>query len=135
MDQAELDEVLQIAMDYFRSQTSSEEEAMKMMAAMAKTIEDQGAKLVHIGNYLFLILVRGKAYVEVHTIGDQSNPRELVQSFELLAKYLKGIGAALAFTYSPDKKFLRLAKLISLDVQTYEVNVEGQKMNVFMVRL
>ena len=135
MEQAELDEVLQIAMDYFRSQTSSEEEAMKMMAAMAKTIEDQGAKLVHIGKYLFLILVRGKGYVEVHTIGNQNNPRELVQSFELLAKYLKSIGAVLAFTYSPDKKFLRLAKLISLDVQTYEVNVEGQKMNVFMVRL
>jgi hypothetical protein len=135
MDQAELDEVLRIAMDYFRSQTSSEEEAQKMLGELAKTVEDPGAKLVHLGNYLFLVMVRGKEYVEIHTIGDESNPRELIKNFELLAAYLKNIGVKVAYTYSPDKKFLRLAKLTNLKVQNYESTVDGKKMNVFMVEL
>jgi hypothetical protein len=135
MEQAELDEVLQIAMDYFRSQTSSEEEAMKMLGALAKTVEDRGAKLVHIGNYLFLVLVRGKGYVEFHTIGDQSNPKEFVKTLEMLAEYFKNIGVQVAYTYTPDNKFKRLLKFVNLKVQTYETEVEGQKMNVFMVEL
>ena len=135
MDQAELDEVLRIAMDYFRSQTSSEEEAMKMLGALAKTVEDRGSKLVHLGNYLFLVLVRGKGYVEFHTIGDHNNPKEFVKTLEMLADYFRNIGVKVAYTYTPDNKFKRLLKFVNLKVQTYETEVEGQKMNVFMVEL
>ena len=38
-----------------------------MMASLAKIVEEDGAKLVHLGNVLFLVLVRGKGVVEVHT--------------------------------------------------------------------
>ena len=135
MDEAELQEVMRIATDYFRKQASSEEEVQKMLGALAKMVEDQGEKLVHLGNYLFLVVVRGKEYVEIHTIGDESNPRDLVKNFELLAGYLKNIGVKVAYTYSPDKKFLRLAKLTNLDIQNYEVEIDGKKMHVFMVSL
>lgn len=135
MDEAELEEVLRIAMEYFRSQTSSEKEAQKMMGVLATTVQEQGAKLVHLGNYLFLVLVRGKGYVEFHTIGDQSNPRELVKNIELLASYLKNIGVTVAYTYSPDKKFLRLAKLLNLKVHNYETNIDGKKTYVFLAEL
>ena len=135
MDPAELEEVLRIAMEYFRSQTSSEEEAQKMMGLLASTVQEQGAKLVHLGNYLFLVLVRGEGFVEVHTIGDEKNPTDLIKNFELLAAYLKNIGVQVAYTYAPDKKFLRLAKLTNLKVQNYESTVDGKKVYVFMVEL
>jgi len=135
MDQAELDEVLRIATDYFRSQASSEEEAQKMLGLLAHTVQEQGAKLVHLGNYLFLVMVRGEGYVEVHTIGDEKNPTELIKNFEILASYLKNIGVKVAYTYAEDKKFLRLVRLTNLKVQNYESTVDGKKVHVFMVEL
>jgi hypothetical protein len=135
MDEAELQEVMRIATDYFRKQASSEEEVQKMLGALAKTVEDQGAKLVHLGNYLFLVLVRGKSLVEIHTMGDEKDARGLITTFEQLAAYLKNVGVKVAYTYSTDKKFLRLAKMINLKVRDYESVVDGKTYYTFMVEL
>ena len=135
MDEAELQEVIRIALDYFRSQTSSEEEAQKMLGSLASIVQDQGAKLVHIGNYLFLVFVRGKGYVEFHTIGDQNNPRDLIKSIESLAAYLKNIGVKIMYSYSPEKKFSRLAKLINVNVKEYTTQLDGKPTYVFMAEL
>jgi hypothetical protein len=96
-------------------------------------VQEDSAKLVHLGNVLFLVLVRGKELVEVHTIGDEKKPRDLAQNFLNLAKYLKGIGVKVAYTYTPDTKFSKLAKMVDLEVQQYKSNVQGQMMNVFVV--
>ena len=135
MDQAELDEVIGIAMGYFRSQTSSEEEAQKMLGVLSQIVQDDGAKLVHIGNYLFLILVRGKGYVEIHTMGNQQDVRGFITALEQLAAYLKNIGVKVAYTYATDKKFARLAKMINMKVQEYTTEIDGKPMYVFMVEL
>ncbi len=49
MDEAELQEVMRIATDYFRKQASSEEEVQKMLGALAKTVEDQIASVIGLG--------------------------------------------------------------------------------------
>lgn len=135
MDQSEADEILRIATEYCRSITKTEEEAQKMLASLAGIVQEQGAKLVHLGNVLFLVLVRGKELVEVHTMGEEKQPRQMAKNFIDLANYLKGVGVKVAYTYSPDKKFEKLAKMVDLKVQKYQSNVQGTMMNVYAVEL
>jgi hypothetical protein len=135
MDPKEAQEIMRIATDYARGASKTEEEAQKLLGALAAIVQEDSAKLVHLGNVLFLVLVRGKELVEVHTIGDEKKPRDLAQNFLNLAKYLKGIGVKVAYTYTPDTKFSKLAKMVDLKVQQYKSNVQGQMMNVFVVEL
>jgi hypothetical protein len=135
MDTEEAKEIMRIATEYARGASKTEEEAQKLLGALAAIVQEDSAKLVHLGNVLFLVLVRGKELVEVHTIGDEKKPRDLAQNFLNLAKYLKGIGVKVAYTYTPDTKFSKLAKMVDLEVQQYKSNVQGQMMNVFVVEL
>jgi hypothetical protein len=135
MDPKEAQEIMRIATEYARGASKTEEEAQKLLGALAAIVQEDSAKLVHLGNVLFLVLVRGKELVEVHTIGDEKKPRDLAQNFLNLAKYLKGIGVKVAYTYTPDTKFSKLAKMVNLKVQQYKSNVQGQMMNVFVVEL
>lgn len=135
LDPAETQEVIRIATEYFRSVSSSEEEAQKLLEAMAGMIQEQGAKLVHLGNVLFLVIVRGAGLVEVHTIGNESRPRDMAKNFVDLANYLKGIGVKAAYTYSEDNKFEKLAKMVNLDIKQFPIEVQGVKMNAYLVEM
>lgn len=127
--------VVKIARDYFRKTTGSDEQAEALLGGLARILQDQGAKLVHLGNVLFLIMVRGQGVVEVHTIGEERRPRDLAEDFMNLYKYLKNIGVTTAYTYAEDEKFKKLAKMVSLPVKQYKADVEGKKMNVFVVEM
>lgn len=133
VDQQEQQQIVQIAMDYFRKEAGSEEGANKMMAGLAQTVKDDGGKLVHIGNVLFLILVRGKGVVEVHTIGSENPPRKLAEDFQQLAAYLKNIGVKMAYTYTAEDRFGRLAQMTGLPFKKYKVDVEGKPMNAYVM--
>jgi hypothetical protein len=135
MDEAELNEVIRIATDYFRTQASSEEEVQKMLATLSETVQEPGVKLIHLGNFLFLIIVRAKALVEIHTMGNEKDARGFITALEQLASYLKNVGVKVAYTYSTDKKFLRLAKMINLKVKDYESLIDGKPYYTFMVEL
>lgn len=136
LDQQELEKVLEILTKYCRSVTDSEKEAQEMLGKIAGAVQgEEGAKLVHIDDYVFLILVRAKGVVEVHTMGNTASPRSLAQAFKKLASYLKNLDVTMAYTYAPDKKFLRLAKMVDLDVEQYTAHVEGKQVYVFVVKL
>jgi hypothetical protein len=115
--------------------TGSEEEAQRLMGNLAQIIEGDGAKLVHLGNVLFLVLVRAEGTVEVHTIGEEARPRDLAKNFVDLANYLKGIGVKVAYTYSEDERFKKLAQMVNLPVNQYRAEHEGKMLNVFVVEL
>jgi hypothetical protein len=133
--QVDQEAVVKIATNYFRKATKSEDEAQKLLGGLARILQDDGAKLVHLGNVLFLIMVRGEGVVEVHTIGEESKPRDLAKDFLDLSKYLKNIGVKTAYTYSEDEKFKKLAKMVNLSVKQYKAEVEGKNFNVFVVEL
>jgi hypothetical protein len=133
--QVDQEAVVKIATNYFRKAAKSEKEAQAMLGGLARILEDDGAKLVHLGNVLFLVMVRGEGVVEVHTIGEESKPRDLAKDFLDLSKYLKNIGVKTAYTYSEDEKFKKLAKMVDLPVKQYKADVEGKKLNVFVVEL
>lgn len=132
IDQKEQDRVVQIAREYFLQELGSEEKAEEAMSKLATLVQEDGAKLVHLGNVVFLILVRGKGVVEVHTIGNDE-PRNLAQSFVNLANYLQKIGTKVAYTYSEDNRFSRLAKMTGLPVQQKKAVVDGKDVNVYIM--
>ena len=133
MDEQEQQEVARIAREYFLQETGSEEAADAAMEKLAYLVQEEGSKLVHIGNVLFLILVRGKGVVEVHTLAVEANPRELAQNFVELANYLQNIGVKVAYTYSEDNRFARLAKMTGLPVKQRKTVVEGKSVNVYIM--
>jgi hypothetical protein len=133
MDEQEQQEVVRIAREYFLQETGSEEAADEAMEKLAQLVQEEGSKLVHIGNVLFLVLVRGKGVVEVHTIGANVSPRELAQNFVELASYLQKIGVKVAYTYSEDNRFARLAKMTGLPVKQTQAVVEGKTVNIYIM--
>jgi hypothetical protein len=133
MDKQEQDQIVQIALDYFKKETGSDEKATEMLGKLAALVNEESAKLVHLGNILFLIMVRGKGVVEVHTIGTEAQPRMLADNFKKLADYLKQIGVKTAYTYTPDNRYGRLAQMTGLPVKTFKVEVEGKPMVAYVM--
>lgn len=132
IDQQEQDSVVQIARDYFLQELGSEEKADEALSKLATLVQEDGAKLVHLGNVVFLVLVRGQGVVEIHTIGNDE-PRNLAQSFVDLANYLQKIGTKVAYTYSADNRFARLAKMTGLPVKQQKAVVNDQEVNVYIM--
>jgi len=133
MDKQEQDQIVQIALDYFKKETGSDEKATEMLGKLATLVNEESAKLVHLGNILFLIMVRGKGVVEIHTIGTEAQPRMLADNFKKLADYLKQIGVKTAYTYTPDNRYGRLAQMTGLPVKTFKVEVEGKPMVAYVM--
>jgi hypothetical protein len=133
IDAQEQQVVAQIANDYFLKELGSQEEADKALSKLATLVQEKGAKLVHLGNVLFLVIVRGKGVVEIHTIGTEQNPMDLVQDFVDLTNYLKNIKTKVAYTYSEDNKFSRIAKLTGLPIKQKKAVVDGKNVNVYIL--
>jgi hypothetical protein len=135
VDAQENDEIVRIALDYFKKETGSDEKATEMLGKLAIIVKDEGAKLVHLGNVLFLVMVRGKGVVEIHTIGNEAQHRMLAEDFKQLAAYLKNIGVKTAYTYTPDNRYGRLAQMTGLPVKTFKVDVKGKPMTAYVMEL
>lgn len=135
MDKQEQDQIIKIAMDYFKKETGSDKTAQQMLGTLAAIVKEEGAKLVHLGNVLFLVMVRGKGVVEIHTIGTEAQPRMLAEDFKQLAAYLKKIDVKTAYTYTPDNRYGRLAQMTGLPVKTFKVDVKGKPMTAYVMEL
>lgn len=135
IDQQEQQEVLSIANQYFLNEFGSQELADEAMGKLAAIVQDDGAKLVHFGNVLFLILVRGKGAVEIHTMSIEPNPRELVKNFIQLIDYLRNIGTKVAYTYSDQKYVERLMDMTKLPMTKKKVDVDGSPSTVYIMEL
>ena len=137
MDKYAVDQkaVMKIATDYFRKTAKDDNQVQQLLNGLARILQDEGAKLVHLGNVLFLVMVRGQGVVEIHTMGEEKKPRDLAKNFLDLYKYLKNIGVKMAYTYAEDEKFRKLAKMVNLPVKEFKVDHQGKKLNVFAVEL
>ena len=135
MDKQEQDQIIQIALDYFKKETGSDKTAQQMLGTLAAIVKEEGAKLVHLGNVLFLVMVRGKGVVEIHTIGTEAQPRMLAEDFKKLAAYLRKIDVKTAYTYTPDNRYGRLAQMTGLPVKTFKVDVKGKPMTAYVMEL
>jgi len=135
MDTKEQEQIIQIALNYFKKETGSDKTAQQMLGTLAAIVKEEGAKLVHLGNVLFLVMVRGEGVVEIHTIGTEAQPRMLAEDFKQLAAYLKKIDVKTAYTYTPDNRYGRLAQMTGLPVKTFKVDVKGKPMTAYVMEL
>jgi hypothetical protein len=135
MDTKEQEQIIQIALNYFKKETGSDKTAQQMLGTLAAIVKEEGAKLVHLGNVLFLVMVRGKGVVEIHTIGTEAQPRYLAEDFKKLADYLRNIDVKTAYTYTPDNRYGRLAQMTGLPVKTFKVDVKGKPMTAYVMEL
>lgn len=127
--------VYQIAYDYFQSQGQSPEEIDESISKLAEAVQDPGAKLVHLGNVLFLVLVRGEGAIEFHTVGSEKNPRDLVRDYVDLMKYLKNIGVTVAYSYASDPQFKRIAKMTGLPWKILDIEVDGEPTTAYVLEM
>jgi hypothetical protein len=107
-------QILDILQKYFMKETGSKQKTEQLMAQLASAVQEPGAKLVHLGKTVFLVLVRGKGMVEVHTMSVDDDSLSLAKSFNQLVSFLKNIGVKLAYTYSDDPKYELIAKRTKL---------------------
>lgn len=129
----EAQEIQNIAHQYFLKESGSEEGAQKLMNGLAKLVQEEGAKLVHINNVLFLLLVRGKGVLEMHTIGSEPTTQAYADDIVKLARYVKNIGAKLLYTYAPSRAFDRIARQTGLPIVKTQTVIKGEPVFVYAV--
>jgi hypothetical protein len=133
MSLQEAQQIEGIARDYFLKEAGSQEGADKMMNNLAHIVKEEGAKLVHINNVLFLLLVRGKGVVEMHTIGFETDASQYAQDIVQLAQYVRNIGTKLLYTYTPTRAFDRVARLTGLPIKKTQTEMHGVPLYVYAV--
>lgn len=115
-------EIMRIATEYFRQQSGGDEaEANRMLNGLAALVQKDGIRMVHLGKTLFLVVVKGKGLVEIHTMTVDETPSSLAKNFVDLAKYLKNIGVRVAYTYADDTRYEMVAKRSRLPFKKQQV--------------
>lgn len=137
MDKGEQQEILRIATEYFRKEAGGDEkETQRLLQGLATLVQRDGVNMVHIENTLFLVIVKGKGIVEVHTLAVDESSATLARNFVSLTKYLKNIGVKVAYTYSDDPRYAVVAKRTRLDFQEKKITAQdGKTYTVYYLEL
>ena len=59
--------------------------------------------------------------------------RSLAEDFQQLAAYLQNIGVKMAYTYTAEDRFGRLAQMTGLPFKKFKVQVEGKPVNAYVM--
>jgi hypothetical protein len=130
----ENEQIMEIATSYFLKESGGDQEAAnEMLAKLATTVQEPGVKLVHLNKILFLVIVRGQGVVEVHTMAADIVPADMVDGFQKLAKYLENIGVKIAYTYTDDRRFARIARQTKLPIREVKENIDGKETYIYIV--
>lgn len=136
MSQDEVQEIIRIMTEYFTRENGGDaKKAEKDVGKIANLITHQAAKLVHLGNTVFLVLVKDKGRVEFHTMAVDEDSVSLAKNFVDLAKYLKNIDVEEMYTFSDDPKYQVIAKRTRLPITTRQEKVKGKEQTVYSLKL
>jgi hypothetical protein len=134
--EADAEAIKRIVFAYAKQATKSPEEAQNFINKLGTIVSQDSAKLVHFGGTLFLILVRGKGAVEIHTMSVNEDSLSLAKNFVALSKYLKQIGVRLAYTYTDDPKFKLIARRTKLPIKNQKLTLpDGQEVTAYYLEL
>ena len=119
---------MQILESALRRALPDEEQVGLAQGALVEMLKAPENKLVHLGNSLFLVMVKAPGQVEVHTFSEET-PQALAKNLIDLSKYLKNIGVKRATTYSDDPRFQKISEMTQLPVKVEQsVNMIGTEM-------
>jgi len=119
----ENEQVMDIITGYFKDVTGSEREAQKAVAGLAATVQNPGVKLVHLGDTVFMTIIKGKGFVEFHPLYVNRDVESLTKDLNTYVNYLKNIGVQVMFTYGgKDFPYEDIVKESEFDFEEREVN-------------
>ena len=119
----ENEQVMDIITGYFKDVTGSEREAQKAVAGLAATVQNPGVKLVHLGDTVFMTIIKGKGFVEFHPLYVNRDVESLTKDLNTYVNYLKNIGVQVMFTYGgEDFPYKDIIEESKFDFEEQEVN-------------
>lgn len=130
----EVQQIIDVMFKYFKKETGSEEKANQYINGVADLItKNPSAKLIQLGNTVFLVLVNSPGVVEVHTMAADEQSATLAKNFVTLTNILKNMGTKQAYTYSDDSRFAAVAKRTRLPFETSKIKKDGKEYTVYTV--
>lgn len=107
---------MQILESALRRTLPDEEQIGLAQGALVEMLKLPSNKLVHLGNTLFLVMVKQPRQVEIHTFSEET-PQALAKNIVDLSKYLKNIGVKQMESYSEDPRFHKIVEMTKLPIQ------------------
>jgi hypothetical protein len=93
------------------------------VAGLAATVQNPGVKLVHLGDTVFMTIIKGKGFVEFHPLYVNRDVESLTKDLNTYVNYLKNIGVQVMFTYGgEDFPYEDIIKESEFDFEEREVN-------------
>ena len=132
ISQQEQQEVLDIVTGFYKQRVDSEEEVNKLLQNLGAMVQQQGAKLVHINQTVFMVLVQGEGLVDFYAMYDKFNKQEQIKNLKQFVAYAKNIGIKTLITQTlPEDEYEEV-----LDDSGYKFQVEGEEdVNVFTLKV
>lgn len=110
--------VLQILFDHFEEQYKGEKQkVIEAINSIANQVQQEGCKLIHFGNVVFVTNVSGSRMVEFHAIvGGKLEQKEKIaeidKELDNLLPMLKELGVLIAYTTMPKEKVSVFGKIL-----------------------
>ena len=132
ISQQEQQEVLDIVTGFYKQRVDSEEEVNKLLQNLGAMVQQQGAKLVHINQTVFMVLVQGEGVVDFYAMYKKFNKQEQIKNLKQFVAYAKNIGIKTLITQTlPEDEYEEV-----LDDSGYKFQVEGEEdVNVFTLKV
>lgn len=132
ISQEEQQEVLDIVTGFYKQRVDTEEEVNKLLQNLGAMVQQQGAKLVHINQTVFMVLVQGKGVIDFYAMYDKFNKKEQIDNLKQFVAYAKNIGVKTLITQTlPEDEYEEV-----LDDSGLKFEVEGaEDVNVFTLKV
>lgn len=110
---------VKVLYDYFMEITKGDKQkTFAGITSLSQKVQEDGAKLVHFGDVVFLVTVSGPHMIEMHAmIGgkptEAEKMKELDTQLDKLLKYLKTIDVKLAYTYMAPNMQDKYSKILN----------------------
>lgn len=110
--------VLKILIEFFKDvYHGDEKKVVGAINVIADQVQQEGCKLIHFGNVVFLVHVTGSHMVEFHAmVGGKTNEKqklaEIDKQLDKLLPMLKELGVLIAYTTMPKDKVSKFAHIL-----------------------
>jgi hypothetical protein len=110
-------QVIKLVTEFFREKAPDDQAVDLALGQLATLIRMPGNKLVHLGQNVFLVMVKGQGQTEVHNVSLVRNYTKFRTNLQKLINYLKGIDVSHAIIQDEDRYMERALKSLKLDYQ------------------
>lgn len=127
---AEQKQIAKIVKAFLVKEAGNERDADILLGQLGKIIQGQGAKLIHLGENVFLVAVQGPNQVEVQNIS--LSRTTLNKNMDRLMKTLRGLGVSTVDYLDPKGKDMSALKRNKI---TFDQSKNDAGENVYRITL